>query len=113
MDETMQNLTTEDELDNQKESNENGELKDAIEQQLRKIRRQSMMMGSQAVCHAVLEKIFMTMRKPGKRTMNDYKRLIKDIESFCTTGISRKINEDGEIEIVDENNTKLMEESDD
>ena len=33
--------------------------------------------------------------KPGKRTLNDYRRLVKDIRGFCETGVSRKINADG------------------
>ena len=90
----------------------NDELKAAIETQLTKIRRQSMLIGAQTSCSVILEKIMVAMSKPGKRTMNDYKRLVKDIEQFCQTGVSRKINADGEAEVVEQDNTKLMEESD-
>ena len=91
-------------------------LKDAIDAQLKKIQRQNLLIGAQTVCTVILEKITTATNKPGKRTMNDYKRIIKEIERFCRTGISRKINEDGETEIAAEptdgaNNTKLMEES--
>ena len=132
MDETMKNTTAEelegqmhfyeDNVSEEESATEkddagipesNDELRAAIETQLTKIRRQSMLIGAQTSCSVVLEKIMVAMSKPGKRTMNDYKRLIKDIEQFCQTGISRKINADGEAEIVDDqNNTKLMEESD-
>ena len=131
MDEIMKNKTTE-ELDGQMHFYEdkaeeqeiaqdqvaesmpesNDELKLAIENQLKKIRRQSMLIGAQTSCSVILEKIMVVMSKPGKRTMNDYKRLIKDIEQFCKTGISRKINADGEVEVVEQDNTKLMEEAD-
>jgi hypothetical protein len=40
--------------------------------------------------------------KPGKRTMNDYKRFIKDLKNFCDTGLSRKVNADGETEPIEE-----------
>lgn len=71
-------------------------LKDAIDAQLKKIQRQNMLLGAQTMCTVILEKIVTAMNKPGKRTMNDYKRVIKDIEQFCRTGISRKVNSDGE-----------------
>ena len=87
-------------------------LKEAVNKQLRKIQRQNMLLGFQTACHTVLSKIYEAERKPGKRTMNDYRRLIKELKGFCETGISRKVNTDGETEPVDNiNNTKLMEET--
>ena len=77
-------------------------LKDAINEQFKKIQRQSMLLGAQTMCTVVLEKIAVAMGKPGKRTLNDYRRLIKDIESFCKTGLSRKVDADGETERVTE-----------
>ena len=77
-------------------------LKDAIDEQLKKILRQNLLIGAQTVCTVILEKIATAMNKPGKRTMNDYKRIIKDVEQFCRTGVSRKVNADGETEIVEE-----------
>ena len=136
MDETMKNTTVEElegkmhfyeenapqdeqEIDEASTSmpESNDELKAAIEAQLTKIRRQSMLIGAQTSCSVILEKIIVAMGQPGKRSMNDYRRLIKDIEHFCNVGISRKINADGEAEIVnendaDQNNTKLMEDAD-
>lgn len=78
------------------------DLRNAIEEQMRKIARQNMLIGAQTMCHVVLEKIAVAQSQPGKRTMNDYKRLIKDIEQFCRTCLSRKINTDGETEPVEE-----------
>ena len=130
MDETMKNTTTE-ELDGQmsfdeeiapdQESTEDqtesskDPLKEAVEEQLRKIRRQNILIGAQTACKVVLEKIIVAENQPGKRTMNDYKRLIKDLKNFCNTGLSRKVNADGETEPIkeesstSENSTKLME----
>ena len=101
MDEIMSNKVVE-EVNSTKESVTDDALKDAIEVQLRKIQRQNLLIGSQTVCTVILEKIMRAMNQPGKRTMNDYKRVIKDIENFCRTGISRKINADGEVEVVNE-----------
>lgn len=106
--ETIKDQITEEE---QQPEMSNDQLKDAIESTLSKIRRQSMLLGAQSMCSVILEKIVRAESAPGKRTMNDYKRLIKDVRKFCETGLSRKVNADGETEIVD-NNTKLMEESD-
>ena len=69
-------------------------LKEAIEAEMKKIQSKSMLIGTQTFCHVVLEKIALAMNRPGKRTMNDYKRLIKDIQTFCEIGISRNIDED-------------------
>lgn len=87
-------------------------LKSAIEEQLSKIRRQSMLLGCQVMCKTILDKIYVAMNKQGKKTNNDYRRLIKDIEAFCKTGLSRNVNADGETEPAEENNTKLMEGAD-
>jgi hypothetical protein len=78
------------------------ELKDAIEETLSNIRRQSMLLGAQSMCRIILDKILIFERTPGNKSNNDHKRLIKDIKNFVETGLSRKVNTDGETEIVDE-----------
>lgn len=127
MDETIKNATTEEQLegqttmfgdevkadvtldvsDSQNEAQTKDDvLKDAIEEQLKKVQRQNLLIGAQTVCTVILQKITTAMNKPGKRTMNDYKRVIKDIEQFCRTGVSRKVNADGEVEpIAEESDT--------
>ena len=81
-------------------SMDNDELKKAVEEQLSKIRRQSMVLGFQVACRSVLDKIIMFERTAGNRSNNDHKRLIKDIKKFVETGLSRKVNTDGETEPV-------------
>ena len=106
--ETMKNATTE-------EINENvtiGDIendvatedlfREAVEPELKKVERLGLLMGAQTMCRMVLDKIVAFKTKPGKPTMNDYKRLVKDIQTFCETGISRKVNADGETEPVEE-----------
>ena len=102
MDETIMNTVEEQTTVQENEAGNDDALKGAIEQQLQKIQRQNMLIGAQTICRVVLDKISIAMSKPGKRTMNDYKRIIKDVEQFCRTGLSRKVNEDGETEIIEE-----------
>ena len=87
------------------QSNEEDPLKEAINEQLKKIQRQNLLLGAQTICHTVLEKILKAENQPGKRTMNDYRRLIKDLKKFCETGLSRKVNTDGETEPIEEEST--------
>ena len=87
------------------QSNEEDPLKEAINEQLKKIQRQNLLLGAQTICHTVLEKILKAENQPGKRTMNDYRRLIKDLKKFCETGLSRKVNADGETEPIEEEST--------
>ena len=86
----------------QAEQEVNDELKGAIEETLSKLRRQSMLLGFQVACQTVLDKISAFERKPGSKSNNDHKRLIKDIKQFVETGLSRKVNTDGETEPIEE-----------
>ena len=78
------------------------ELKNAIEEQLSRIRRQSMILGFRVSCQTVLDKITAFERSPGTKSNNDHKRLIKDIKKFVEQGLARQMNENGEIEIPEE-----------
>lgn len=71
------------------------ELEEVFKEQLGKMRSQGMMIGAQAACSAILQKIVAHKSKQGKKSYRDLERLIEDIEKFCRTGLSRKINEDG------------------
>ena len=110
MDETIKNEATveEEQTTPVGTSEQNGEedpLKEAINEQLKKIQRQNLLLGAQTLLHTVLEKILKAEMHPGKRTMNDYRRLIKDLKKFCETGLSRKVNTDGETEPIEEEST--------
>lgn len=95
-----------DETNSQIEPEAKDELKDTIEETLSKIRRQSMLLGAQVMLQTVLDKITAFERKPGSKSNNDHKRLIKDIKQFCETGLSRKVNADGETEVVEKTETE-------
>lgn len=71
------------------------DLKEATRQVLERIRTQSMILGAQAISSVILQKIEAWRKQPGKRTLNDCKRLIKDLDAYCTIGISKKVNLDG------------------
>ena len=79
-------------------------LTKAVEEQMDKIRRQNLMLGAQAICRVILQKIYEHQAKPGKKSYRDYERLVSDIKKFCETGISRQVNEDGATSTVEENN---------
>jgi hypothetical protein len=100
MDETIKNESVVNET-----TVEEDPLKEAINEQLKKIQRQNLLLGAQTICHTVLEKILKAENQPGKRTMNDYRRLIKDLKKFCETGLSRKVNTDGETEPIEKEST--------
>lgn len=78
----------------------NDELKQAIEVQMRKIQSQSMAVGAQAICSVILQKI-VTAYEKGKLSYRDYERLVKDIQTFCMTGLKRNVTEQNEI--IEEN----------
>ena len=76
---------------------EKDDLTKAVEAQMEKLRRQSILIGAQAICQTILQKVYTYKAKPGKKSYRDYERLIADIEKFCKTGVSKEINEDGTI----------------
>jgi hypothetical protein len=99
-----QTTSTEEEITTTEQ--ETDPLKEAVEEQLKKIQRQNLLLGAQTVCHVIRDKIIATESKPGKTTMADYRRLVKDILNFCTTGLLRKVNADGETEPVVEESSE-------
>lgn len=84
------------------------ELKGAIEDQLSKIRNQAMILGFRVGLKTILDKITAFERSPGNKSNNDHKRLIKDIKKFCETGLSRKMNENGEVEIPEKTESETV-----
>lgn len=89
------------------------QLREAIDNQLSKIRTQSMILGFRVCCQSILNKIVVFEKSPGSKSNNDYKRLMKDIKKFIEIGLSRKMNDNGEVVMSEDvnqtNNTKLME----
>ena len=73
---------------------DNEEFKEAVQAQMRRIHNQGMVIGFQTSCHTILDRIYAFERKPGNKSANDYKRLVKDIKKFAEIGVSRNMNED-------------------
>ena len=84
------------EIQNEQENNlslaDNEEFKEAVQTQMRKIHNQGMVIGFQTACHTMLDKIHAFESGTGKKSNNDYKRLMKEIKRFCDIGVSRKAN---------------------
>ena len=116
MSEENKTINIEEEIDNSlidEEAKTDDELKSAIETKLKEIQTQNLLIGAQTACTVILKKIAAWEAQPGKRTLNDHRRIIKDIKEFCLTGVSRKVNPDGTTSPRDGDNAKLTEESDD
>lgn len=90
------------------EENENvsdmsdNKLREVISEKMNSLRTQALLLGAQVSARAVLDKINAFENKQGKKTCNDYKRLVKDIKHFCTVGVSRKVNNDGTITKIED-----------
>lgn len=113
MDEIMQNTSVEEineqaDVSQNTNAEENKDLfKEAVEEQLKKIRNQSMVIGFKTALQVVIEKILAVKGKPGKTTLRDYERLMKDIEQFCITGLEQK-NDEEETDSPDETNSETV-----
>ena len=78
-------------------------LEEAMKKQFEKIRMAGMLAGAKGICGVVLQFIDKFNTTPGKRTHNDYKRLVKEIKEFCSVSLGKTIdNETGEIVDVEE-----------
>ena len=73
-------------------------VEETIDDTIVKFHRQSLLLGGQSACKLILDKIIAFEHKPGSKSNNDHKRLIKDIKNFCEIGLSRKVNTEEETE---------------
>jgi uncharacterized protein YgfB (UPF0149 family) len=81
MDEEMKNESTIDEE----------ELKKSVDEVLEKVRTQAMLLGARAMCVNIMKMIDEDLTKPGKRTMNDMKRIIKRVRDFCQVAVDHPV----------------------
>ena len=75
----------------------NDELKEAITTQMKKVQMAALLNGSKAICGVVLQYITEFQKQPGKKSANDYKRLIKKISNFCAVSLNKTVDDDGNI----------------
>lgn len=72
------------------ELNEDDDFKELVYTRMRKIYNDGMIVGFQTACHTALDKIYAFERSAGKKSTNDYKRILKDLKKFFEIDISRK-----------------------
>lgn len=77
------------------------QFKEAVDAQFKRIQRQAMLLGAQSILQVILTKIVTAENQPKKMSLNDHRRLVKDLKDFAQTGLSRKVNEDGEATVQD------------
>ena len=82
------------------------QLKETIQDQLKKIQTQNLLLGAQTICRVILDKIYAFESSNSKKSANDYKRCLKDLKQFCEVGISRRVNPDGTTEKITEETTQ-------
>lgn len=75
----------------------NDELRNAVEEQFKKIQMAALLSGSKAICGVVLQYIEEFQKQSGKKSANDYKRLIKKITKFCAVSLGKDIDENGNV----------------
>lgn len=75
----------------------NDELRNAVEKQLKKVQMAALLSGSKAICGFVLQYIEEFQKQSGKKSANDYKRLIKKITKFCAVSLGKDIDENGNV----------------
>ena len=77
----------------EQEQEASDKLRDKLTEGMEKLRTQSMLLGGKAIATVIYNMIQKFHSMPGKRTLNDHRRLIKEIEKFC------KRSGDHEVEI--------------
>ena len=69
-------------------------LEDAMKKQFEKVRMAGMLAGAKGMCGTIVQYIHQFNSSPGKRTLNDYRRLVKKINEFCSVSLSKTIDEE-------------------
>jgi hypothetical protein len=73
-------------------------LEEAMSKQFEKVRMAGMLSGAKGICGVIMQYIYQFNSSPGKKTLNDHRRLVKKINDFCSVSLSKKIDEQtGEI----------------
>ena len=83
-------------------------LEEAMKEQFEKVRMAGMLAGAKGICGTIMQYIYQFNSSPGKKTLNDHRRLVKQIYEFCSVSLNKKIDEQtGEIvDVEQEEETK-------
>lgn len=90
------------EQEQEKNPLDSDELKEAVMARMQQIYNDGMIVGFQTACHTALNKIYSFNSSGGKKSANDYKRVLKDLKKFFETGVSRNVNSKEEGSEVEE-----------
>ena len=73
-------------------------LEEAMNKQFEKVRMAGMLAGAKGICGTIMQYIYQFNSSPGKKTLNDHRRLVKKINDFCSVALNKTIDEQtGEI----------------
>ena len=95
-------------IEQQAETEQKDDLQEAIEKVMDNVRTQSMLLGAQAICQTILDKIYAFESSHSKKSANDYKRCIKDVKKFCDIALSRRVNADGTTEPIESDDAETV-----
>lgn len=95
-------------IEQQTEPVQKDDLQEAIEKVMDNVRKQSMLLGAQAICQTIVDKIYAFESSYGKKSANDYKRCLKDLKKFCDIALSRRVNADGTTELIEQSNAETV-----
>lgn len=87
---------------------EDDEFKKLVYERMRKIHNEGMVVGLQTACHTILDIVYSFERRAGKKSANDYKRLIKDVKRFCEVGTSSNKNSNSDTENAEETTSETV-----
>lgn len=75
----------------EQEQEASDKLRDKLTDGMEKLRTQAMLLGGKAMATVIYNMIQKFHSMPGKRTLNDHRRLIKEIENFCKTAVDHEV----------------------
>ena len=81
-------------------------LEEAMKKQFEKVRMAGMLAGAKGICGTIAQYIYQFNSSPGKKTLNDHRRLVRQINDFCSVSLSKKVDEETG-EIVDINQEEV------
>lgn len=87
---------------------EDDEFKKLVYERMKKIHNEGMAVGLQTACHTILDIVYFFERSAGKKSANDYKRLIKEVKRFCEVGTSSKKNSNSNTENAAETTSETV-----
>lgn len=67
------------------------EIKQLANDVIEKTRTQAMLLGGRSMAVVIANMIDEAMYQPGKRTMNDMRRIVKKVRDFCQVAIDHEV----------------------